>query len=60
MMPSRHWCESDQRRMYLDIERSIVVGRFRGGGFEVEGEIVIKLRAWLRVHVLFVVKATET
>jgi hypothetical protein len=46
--------------MYLNIERSIGVGRFRGGAYEVEGEIVIKLRARQRVHVLFVVKAAET
>lgn len=46
--------------MYLNIERSIAVGRFRRGAYEMEGEIVIKLRARQRVRVLFVVNAAET
>jgi len=45
--------------MYLNIERSIVVGRFCRGAYEMEGEIVIKLRARQRVRVLFVVNVVE-
>lgn len=60
MMPLRHWCESDQRRMYLNIERSIEVGRFRGGAYELEGEILIKLQARQRVHVLLVGEVVDT